>query len=270
MDPLAILYTDFLDLLFENRNKSYGAYPLRKYYPKRFFIAVGIVFGIVLIFASAVILSGNKEFISSRIMYGPDPHLTRVVLEPRVINEPHALKPAAAGKRLAPVSSGPPVIVKDQHIPRPIVTGEELNMAPSGASAEAGPPVTGGPVKQGAASSGGIDSAQARPEILDRAQIMPEFPGGLEALRRFLLRNLRIPDSVTEPGSEVRVLVKFVVGTDGKVTGIQLVQSGGMAFDPEVQRVISRMPVWKPGIQNGRKVSVYYNLPVNFVIPPDN
>ncbi|HEY4155800.1 MAG TPA: energy transducer TonB [Puia sp.] len=96
---------------------------------------------------------------------------------------------------------------------------------------------------------------------------MPEFPGGTEALRRYLSRNLRMPDTEKESGSQVRVIVKFVVGPDGRVTGINTILSGGKAFDEEVQRVISRMPTWKPGIQNGRKVSVYFNLPVNFVIP---
>jgi protein TonB len=63
------------------------------------------------------------------------------------------------------------------------------------------------------------------------------------------------------------VIFKFVVDAVGKVTGFNTIQSGGSLFDQDVQRVISRMPVWKPGVQNGRKVSVYYMLPVSFIIP---
>jgi protein TonB len=96
---------------------------------------------------------------------------------------------------------------------------------------------------------------------------MPEFPGGIEALKRFLIRNLRMPDNNLEEGTEVKVIARFVVGADGRVRDIEIVLPAGAEFNAEVKRVISKMPDWKPGSQNHRNVAVYFNLPVNFVRP---
>ena len=92
---------------------------------------------------------------------------------------------------------------------------------------------------------------------------MPEFPGGVEGLKRYLLRNLREPEGL-QPGEKVVVLIRFVVDKDGSIDEATIVQSGGH-FDQEVLRVIKKMPRWKPGIQNNRFVAVYYTLPVTFV-----
>lgn len=274
MEPLTILYTDPLDLLFENRNKLYGAYPLRKYYRRRLFTAIGIVLGMVLIFASGLIFFRDHQTVSA-VFEPPDTHLTSVVLiPPPILNERVFVRPAAAVKHVAAVIVTNPLIVKAQFIDKPMADIDQVKIAAIGLRTEAGAAAVGGPDEHsgtaGVAGTREKDSIESSPEILDRAQLMPEFPGGQEALRRYLSRNLRMPDTEKEPGTQIRVIVKFVVGPDGKVTGINTVQSGGRAFDEAVQRVISRMPTWKPGMQNGRKVSVYYNLPVNFVIPADN
>jgi len=270
MEPLAILYADNLDLLFEHRNKLYGAYPLRKYYAKRLITAIAIVFGFVFILASLLIIFRDRSTFSGRIVDIPDiaflpvnPYLPTVV-------KPLTIHPPAALKKVAVAVYTDPLIVKE--LPdKPMASIVELKSAVIGIRNEEGPAATGDPA-EGQGLNGGTtatkkDSVETAPKILDRAEIMPEFPGGQEALRRYLARNLRMPDAQAEPGSQVRVIVKFVVGPDGKVTGISTIQSGGSPFDREVQRVIFKMPTWKPGMQNGRKVSVYYVLPVSFVIP---
>jgi protein TonB len=114
----------------------------------------------------------------------------------------------------------------------------------------------------------GKDAPQPAPdasaEVLTIAEVMPEFPGGMAALQRFLSRNLKTPKDDMDPGAMVRVLARFVVDKDGSITGIKIEQSGGTDFDNEVSRVIKKMPAWKPGKQNGRNVSVYFNIPVIF------
>jgi protein TonB len=102
-------------------------------------------------------------------------------------------------------------------------------------------------------------------EVLESAQVMPEFPGGIEALKRFLLKNLRMPENDLDPGMQVHVIARFVVGADGKVRDVVIIQAAELVFNSEVKRVISKMPDWKPGSQNHRNVAVYFNLPVNFV-----
>jgi len=269
MEPQAILYCNNLDLLFENRNKFYGAYPLRKYYKQRLITAMGIVFGLVFMLASILIILQNRPQFSDTPEAIPDAVLTAVDLTAPTIKKPLTIHPPAAVKKVAAASFTNPLIVKAQRIDRPVASIAELKFANIGIRAEAGPAAGGGPGELAGISAGteAKDSTESGPKILQRAQVMPEFPGGPEALRRYLSKNLRMPDTPAEPGSQIRVIVKFVVDADGKVTGINTIQSGGSLFDQEVQRVISRMPVWKPGVQNGRKVSVYYMLPVSFIIP---
>jgi protein TonB len=90
------------------------------------------------------------------------------------------------------------------------------------------------------------------------------------ALQRFLSRNLRSPNEGMETGSVIRVLVRFVVDRDGSITGIEFEKSGGRDYDNEVLRVMKKMPAWKPGMQNGRTVAVYFKIPVVFQSAPDN
>lgn len=95
------------------------------------------------------------------------------------------------------------------------------------------------------------------------ADVMPAFPGGMAALRKFLERNLENPQDI-EPGTVVSVKIRFVVGYDGKLKGFQTIEDGGEPFNNEVLRVLKIMPEWIPGKSNGEKVSVYYTIPVKF------
>jgi protein TonB len=93
---------------------------------------------------------------------------------------------------------------------------------------------------------------------------MPEFPGGVPALRKFLERNLQNPEDI-ENGENISVKIKFIVGYDGKLKGFETVQDGGKAFNNEVIRVLKKMPDWNPGkSKDGQNVSVYYVIPVQF------
>lgn len=76
-----------------------------------------------------------------------------------------------------------------------------------------------------------------------------------------------MPETDLEAGTRIEVMARFVVDAGGKVSSIEVTRSGGTAFDREVQRVIARMPAWKPGMQNHHPVAVYFNLPVSFVVP---
>ncbi len=274
MEPLDILYADHLDLLFENRNKLYGAYPLRKYYQRRLNAAMFSVAGMVFIFAGAVIFfrtAGGGRIV---VFNPPDTHLASVTIQPPLIKEPAVPRPPATARRAISGIFTNPDIVRDLPDIRPMATLDELKNVAIVIHADDGsaePGNTGDHRDPSVGSGNGTkDSTYEKLEIFDHPEIMPEFPGGPEALKRFLIRNLQMPDAGLEPGSQVRVIAKFIVGPDGKVGGINMIQSGGKAFDEEVRRVISRMPDWKPGIQHQKKVSVYFCLPVNFVVPPEN
>jgi protein TonB len=98
----------------------------------------------------------------------------------------------------------------------------------------------------------------------DNPDIMPSYPGGMDALRKFLQRHLTNPKEMEE-GEVVSVKVKFVVGYDGKLQSFITVQDGGEEFNKEVVRVLKKMPNWEPGKSNGQNVAVYYTIPVKFV-----
>lgn len=104
-----------------------------------------------------------------------------------------------------------------------------------------------------------------QPEIFDRADVMPNYPGGIPELMKFLQKNIRYPSLARENGLEGKVIVKFYVGTDGSVKDPIVLKDGvGGDADLEAIRVVKAMPKWTPGSQNGKPVNVYYTLPVTF------
>lgn len=96
------------------------------------------------------------------------------------------------------------------------------------------------------------------------AEIMPEFPGGMAALMKYLGANIKYPTISQEMGSMGRVIVQFVVDKDGTITNPTVARGVDAYLDKEAIRVISSMPKWKPGVQNGKKVRVKYTVPVVF------
>ena len=94
---------------------------------------------------------------------------------------------------------------------------------------------------------------------------MPEFPGGQQALFKYLSENLKYPVIAQENGIQGRVICQFVVNKDGSIVDVEVVRSGGdPSLDKEAIRVIKSMPKWKPGKQRGKAVRVKYTVPVNF------
>ena len=94
---------------------------------------------------------------------------------------------------------------------------------------------------------------------------MPEFPGGQQALFKYLSENVKYPVIAQENGIQGRVICQFVVNKDGSIVDVEVVRSGGDAsLDKEAVRVIKSMPKWKPGKQRGKPVRVKYTVPVNF------
>lgn len=100
--------------------------------------------------------------------------------------------------------------------------------------------------------------------VFINVQQMPSFPGGEAARIKYLAKNLRYPAQAAEDGIQGTVYVSFVVKTDGRITNVKLLRRIGGGCDEEAFRVVSKMPQWKPGFQNGRKVDVRYNMPVYF------
>jgi protein TonB len=102
--------------------------------------------------------------------------------------------------------------------------------------------------------------------IVDIAEQMPEFPGGMQALFHFISESVKYPGLAQEVGTEGRVFVRFVVNTDGTIADAHVVRSVDKLLDAEALRVVQHMPRWRPGLQNGKPVRVNFTIPINFVL----
>lgn len=100
--------------------------------------------------------------------------------------------------------------------------------------------------------------------VFDIAEVMPAFPGGDSEMMKWLSQNIQYPEIAEENGVQGRVIVRFVVGANGAISDPKVLRSVDPSLDKEALRVVSAMPRWIPGKQNGEVVSVYFILPVTF------
>ncbi len=101
-------------------------------------------------------------------------------------------------------------------------------------------------------------------DVKEVAEYMPSFPGGDKALSQWLTKNLRYPAAASETCAQGRVIVSFIVNKDGTIVEPKVIKSVHPALDKEAMRVVSAMPKWQPGRQNGKSVRVKFSLPVTF------
>lgn len=264
-----ILKADVLDILFENRNKQYGAYALRKYYNNRLGIALAISLTTVVLVALLIGQSSlNGKGLETDIEECPvlitPVELIHPPMEPEAATPPPAakVKPIASQAYLsrieivADVDPGDMVPDRTDLVDRQIASFTQEGGVPTVNHTIEQPPVEQGP---GLAGSTPAESEEGFKAV----ERLPEFPGGVSAWSAFLSRYLRVPDEL--PAGERRtVQVRFWVGEDGSVTRFEVAQSAGTAFDNEVIRVLKKMPKWKPAIQNGHPVAVTFTQPVTF------
>ena len=253
-----ILKADVLDIVFDNRNKKYGAYLLRKYYNNRLMIGLSGMLGFVLVIVLIVGFNPHvKEVIEDAFTLPPDVVISLPPTEPP---PPPPVRPPEQNHRQ--VISSDQIIIADQ---TDVHTQDEIEHAVVSGQDVEGDDVTGTPPAIN-------ESGNAFPTPITETPPPPppapttaaSFPGGLEAWTAFLNRHLRTPGEL-DAGQKKSVLVRFAVGEDGSVTQFEIVQSGGILFDNEVIRVLKKMPRWKPAVQNGRNVSVLFTQPVTFV-----
>lgn len=100
--------------------------------------------------------------------------------------------------------------------------------------------------------------------VFDVVEDMPQYPGGMQAMMKFLIENISYPKDAQEKKISGRVLVNFVVEKDGSISNVETVKSVFPSLDDEAVRVVKSMPNWKPGKQNGKVVRVKYTLPISF------
>ena len=267
MLPEKIMQSDLLDILFENRNKSYGAYALRRSYNKTLVSAISITFFIAILFSVFQFMHHAKEILyTTQVIIPPDNVFTKI---DEVKPQPKIPTHQSPTTHFRQVNTSTPVIVKDlpktqmpeiADIDKSIIGNVNIKGDDDGGIVQ--PALN---IQQGAGSII-TPVVEVKPDNtpLKWAQVMPEYPGGLDALRKFMLRNLRQPEDL-EAGEKIIVAASFVVNKNGQIEQVKIINAGRNDLNKEVQRVINKMPLWKPGMQNGNAVAVYFNLPVTFM-----
>ena len=270
MNSNAILKSDVLDIIFENRNKGYGAYALRKFYNNRLFKAFGATLLLVIALCGfALLKKDNPALLGTVVFDNSDPTFREPPKhEPEKPKDPKSEPKPIAPKAAAPA---PPtqVFTNNIKITNNPLAPEIKDLDGSKAIGDKeikGTPGTPEPIIK--APEGPAVAATPTPAIdkvtpTPTAEVMPQYPGGMAALKKFLERNLTNPEEIQD-GKPVSVKVRFVVGYDGVIKGFEITEDGGKAFNNEVIRVLKKMPEWIPGKTHGENVSVYYTIPVKF------
>ena len=106
--------------------------------------------------------------------------------------------------------------------------------------------------------------SQTNQKVFDTVEQMPEYPGGMQAMIAFLQTNMKYPEDASKQKVEGRVMVQFVVETDGSVSDVHVAKQVFPSLDAEAIRVVQAMPKWTPGKEKGKVVRVKYNLPIVF------
>ena len=110
-----------------------------------------------------------------------------------------------------------------------------------------------------------VNSNAAKESVYDQVEVKPEFPGGMSALVKYLQENIKYPSAALAEKAQGKAFVRFVVEKDGSITNTEIIKSSGNIYlDKEALRVASNMPKWKPGMQQGKPVRVFFMLPVSF------
>lgn len=265
MTSQQILQADLLEILFEKRNKLYGAYQLRKQYPQQ--LTKALLFSV----SSVVLLFLFFKPSDARGKTGPitDSVVITVVdaLPPEVKKpEPPAPPPAESkpvkqqtfiDKIVLVKKDNPPVVptidaLQDAAVSDRTLDGEAVNALQSALT----------PLRNKGEDLPKPPVDEKKTEVVPDKQ--PEFPGGMQAWINFLNRHLQAPETL-EPGEKRTVVIRFHVAGDGSVTAFQVQQSAGSAFDNEVIRVLKKMPKWTPAIKSGQPVAISFTQPVTFV-----
>lgn len=271
--------SEWLELVFENRNKDYGAYYLRQHYAGTMSRAMLIAFSAI----SALLLSATL-FKSNSIANHPAAqthdtviHLTVTPVVPKA--QHRHVKPAVVHP---PARPKPPIQVKTRrYVPFVVTPDPKAVTPPKNAdlpnvvigptdtkgknTTESGPPFDK-PAQPGTAD-GSADNSIHNPFGLD---IMPQPVGGNAAWAKFLNKNLRFPQEARDAQVSGRVIVSFIIEKDGHLSNITILRSAGYGFDEEALRVLQLAKAWKPGMQNGQPVRVRYELPINFQLADDS
>jgi protein TonB len=262
MDPNKIMNADFLDILFEGRNKEYGAYELRKTYNRRIMIAIGVMAAVcVLAFLST--MANDNDTDKNKIIV-TDVQLEDIKKEPeKKIEPPPPPPPKVEPPKVEITKFTPPKIVKDEEVKEPPPPQEKLEETKIGTINQEGKKDEGFVAPPVEEKGTGVVEAPKKVEedydkVFTKVEKEAKFPGGLEAWKRYLERNLNA-NVAAEDGATTgnyTVKVQFIVDKEGNISNVQAIEvpKACPSCGPEAVKIIKKGPKWEPAVQNGRNV----------------
>src|ERR1700743_245923 len=269
---LDILKPEWLDVVFVDRNKAYGAYDLRKQNPKT--TSKALIIGIV-VFVFLISFQTIVNFISGFIPKATEKvKITNVVLQPPPPidkTKPPPQPPEPPKPKVDQVKFPPPVVKPDNEVKEQPPTVKELEVADPGQKTVKGDPNADIKIDEPVGNSDVKQVTEEDPnKIFTAVEKEPGFPGGDEAFLKYLSKNIHYPAIAKENNVQGKVFLSFVVEKDGSLTDVKTVRGIGSGCDDEAMRVLKASPKWKPGIQNGRPVRVSYTIPVSFTLQTED
>lgn len=270
MDANKLLQADILDIVFDGRNKAYGAYELRRAYSKRLGIAMTAMAAICIIAFVGSVLSRNTDNDLAWVMQRKDVVLADYNPDNPPPPPPPPVTPPPPPATIQTTMFTPPAIVNDDLVPEDAMPPAVEDLVDSkigsinidGGKDES---IVAPPSEKGTGEAVQPLQAQINNDtVFVKVEMPAEFPGGIDAWRRYLERNLHYPDAAINNETQGIVRVQFVIDTDGNVSDVVALNDPGNGLAQEAVRIIASGPKWIPAEQNNRRVKYRHSQPIIF------
>jgi periplasmic protein TonB len=271
METNKILSADILDILFEGKNKEYGAYELRKTYNKRITLALIITAVIALLIFVGSVVAKNIQDNSTKLLEVKDLSLEQVQKEDKPPPPPPPPLKLPPPPPIQTIQFTPPKIVKDEEVVKPPVENVKIEEAKVDVKTVEGTKDVGivaPPVEE---KSQVIEApkvvAAEEDKVFTKVEIEASFPGGDAGWSRYVKKEIESHiDELTEAGQSGQCRVRFIVSKDGTVSDVVALTMKGSKLAEVAENAIRKGPKWTPAMQNGRHVNAYREQPVTFTI----
>lgn len=270
MDKNQILQSEWLDILFDGKNKQYGAYDLRKTYNERLKKAMLGALSIAALFVTVVLLAKSQKS-APTVLSVMDISLEKIKEDkPKIeLEKPIQKEPI----KLKTVSVTPPKIVTDAEVLpeesiKPIDALENVQISNFNQEGEQSNETTNPPIEKSINGVSLVGKDNEADKIFYNVQVPAEFPGGLNGWRNYLERHLNsdMPISNGAPAGRYTVVVSFTVDKTGAISDVVAENDPGYGTKAEAVRVIAKGPNWKPAVQNGSKVIYRHRQSITFLV----
>ncbi len=271
MEANKILTADLLDIVFEDRNKEYGAYDLRRSYNKRIIRALIITASIALLALLGSVLANSMKSSGPTKAKITEVTLQDIKQEEKKIEPPPPPPPKQEPPKVEMKQFTPPVIKKDEEVEKPPPPQEELKEVKIADITQEG--IKESDIPTPAVIDEGkqiVEEKKVEDEnkIFDKVEIEASFPGGDSKWRQYLERNCngQVATDNGAPEGTYTTVVQFVVDKEGNISDVRALTNHGYGMEEEAMRTIKKGPKWNPAIQNGRQVKAYRKQPITFAV----